>query len=431
MTNSTTKLLSAYLSLSTLTLSIATAAEATTPAPAAKATVPVATKSPIEFSVTSSIGYDSNVYLVNNGVLANRESTVSTLGAKVAAKFDSGVALSYSATENRYWDETSQDNVKHVLGASWANKLDAFSWNAATEFAQVDGSSTSANYNVGGVAQKSAFATAAPRERDDQLQNKTDLMVRYDTSQGFVRGVGKLQYWDMQTKIAPANQNENYVDRSDINGGVDVGRAFTKGGPEYYLGYRNGYQFQDIDGQSNSLNASNHYDRYLAGVDGKILPSLKLAAQAGWDIHQYDARALNKKDTDEGIYTDISATWTATKADEIQFKTSQSAGVSSTGKNSIINTVYQFAWKHCFSPAWSTSLTGRYADANYSPVTRDDIDYTAIAAVTWNASKNLSATFSYSQDWGRENGDVSINALQADQREFARSFVSASVTWKL
>jgi hypothetical protein len=416
MIQATKKLAFSTLCVTTLALSPGQAAEATPTAPAPAA------KSPFSCTLTGSFGYDSNVYLVNNGTLSRRESTLGTAGAKITAKLEPGILLSYGATASRYWDETSQDNVKHVLGAGWNRKIGDLSGNANTEFAQVDGSATTANYTGSGYVDKSGFATAAPRERGDQLQNKTDLSLRYDTRIGFVRGIGKLQYWDMQTRLVAG---EKYVDRHDIQGGVDAGRAFAKGGPEYYLGYRNGHQFQDRDGGL-GVDASNHYDRYLAGFDGKILPSLKLAAQAGWSIHDYGSGYGASDHREEGLYTDITATGIVTKADELQFKTSENRTVSSTGTNSVLGSTHQLNWKHTFNQDWSASLTGRLAKIDYAPASRIEVDYTAMASVTWNATKAVSATLGISRDW-IENKIVT----GGDSREYDRAFVSAGVTWKL
>ena len=377
------------------------------------------------------MGYDSSLYLSDQGPLGNVGSTTTTISAKVSAKFDSGVSLNYTPTFNKFWEQNEEDNVKHVLGAAWKQKVDALSFNAATEFAVVNGSSKGADYGAGNDGIYSAFAPAAPRERRDQLQNKSDLMVRYDTDMGFVRGVSKLQYWDLQT-TAPTSTSNTYVDRSDVQGGLDIGRSFAKDAPEYYLGYRNGYQFQDRDAfTTRTSDASNHYDRYLAGVDGKVCSSVKLNAQAGWARHQYNASYVDTDQNVEGLFTDITATWTASTSDELQVKTSQGRTVSTTGLRSILASQHQLAWKHTFNKEWSTNLTARLSEAEYNAAAvRDDLCYTGIAALTWNASAALSCTFSVTQDMGRENHNGTTGITESN-REFDRTFASAGVTWSL
>ena len=401
----------------------------------AAAIPPISATSPLELSLNSSVGYDSNVYCTDQGPLGRKGSGVATVGAKIGAKVASGASINYTPTATNYWDETSQDNVKNVLGAGWKNKVDAISWIGTTEFTQITGPDTGSNYGPAGsssapsnaVGQKNAYATAAPRDRSEQLQNKTDLAVRFDSSLGFVRGVGKLQYWDMQTSTPPAPSTaEKYVDRSDINGGLDVGRAFTKGGPEYYLGYRKGYQFQDRDGQTAaSLDASNRYDRYLIGVDGKLLPQLKMAAQVGTERHQYDQCA------NEDLFADITATWTISSDDGLTAKISQARGLSSTGVNSILVTAYELAWKHSFSKDWSSTLTARMSESAYQvSAHRDDTLYTGIAALTWYATPVLSCTLTASQDAGSGSDNYLYNN-DNKYRNFDRTFVALGVNYSL
>jgi len=406
---------SARLPLLIAAVALAATRAAAAPAPAAPAW---------EASLGASAGFDSNVYLAGAGPLADRESGLATLSARLGAKFGPGLAVSYAALATEFWDETDENNLKHTLGASWDRKLEHLSWKAATDFALVDGADRGVDYGSG---VGSAFSTAAPRERRDQWQNKTDLALRHDSAPGFVRAVGKLQYWDMRTA---AVNGCNYVDRYDVQGGADLGRALTPGGPEAYLGYRRGYQFQDNDfAPATVTNASNHYDRYLLGVDGSPVKSLKVAAQAGWAKHSYNADYAGSAH-EEGLFTDATFTWTATADDELQFKTGQARTFSTTGKNSIVSTCHQLSWKHVFDASWNATLGARLAEAEYAPFRRDDLSYAALASLTWNATKTLACTLSVSQEWGRDNLDDLRGAAEG-KREFDRAFISVGVNWKL
>ena len=386
--------------------------------------VPATARPALDVALGASAGFDSNVYLAEFGPLADRESAFVAASARLGAKFDSGLALVYSATVTEFSEESDEDNVRHTLGASWVRKLENFSWNAATEFALVDGEDRGVDYGAG---VGSAFSTAAPRERRDQWSNKTELSLRHDAAPGFVRAVGKLQYWDMRTA---AVNNCNYVDRYDAQGGADLGRPLREAGPEIYLGYRRGYQFQDNDSSpATPANASNHYDRYLLGFDGAPVKSLKVNAQAGWAKHAYDDDYAGSAH-EEGLFTDLTFTWTATASDELQLKTSQARTFSTTGKNSILASAHQLTWKHVFGPSWTASLTGRVAEAEYTPFRRDDLDYAALASLTWNPTKAVACTLTVSEDWGRNNLDA-LSAAAEDKREFEREFVSLGVSWKL
>jgi hypothetical protein len=394
---------------------------------AAAPAAPAAAPSPVEVAFTGSLGYDNNVYLVDQGVLGRVDSVVSTVGAKVGTQFACGASASYAATGARFWNASDEDNVKHQLTAGYKHAFDALSVTGATEFAQVQGDDQG---NVYGVTNKSTFTTPAPRERRDQLQNKTDLAVRYDLGQNFVRGVGKLQYWDMQTHAVTGG--ENYRDRYDLNAGADFGRSFAKDGPEYYLGYRRGYFYQDTDGTTTTTaSATNQYNRFLAGVDGKVTPSLKLASQLGWTVNEYTSSYGGADKSLEGLYQDVTATWKAAANDELQLKTAMARTVSSTSAASVLASTYQLGWKHNFSKQWTSTLTGRLSKNNYDGTTdRSDVLYTGIAALTWNSSATLAWTLSVTQEFAK-NIRTNVTESFSDQAAFEHTLVSAGVTWKL
>lgn len=392
--------------------------------PATRAASPAPAGPAWEVALGSSVGFDSNVYLAEFGPLAKRESAIATASARLGAKFGSGVALAWTATATDFSEESDENNIKQTLAASWTRKLESLSWAAATEFALVDGDDRGVDYGAG---IGSAFSTVAPRERRDQWQNKTDLSLRHDTPAGFVRAVGKLQYWDMRTAGVGGC---NYVDRYDAQGGVDLGRALPEAGPELYLGYRRGYQFQDNDqSPSSAANASNHYDRTFVGVDGAPVKSLKVNAQIGWATHGYNADYAGSAH-EEDLFADATVTWSPTQADEFQLRACQSRTFSTTGKNSFLVTCEKLSWKHRFGERWSASLAGAVTEAEYAPYRRDDLDYAVTAALGWDAASNLSCTLSVTQEWGRNNLN-GLAGLPEDRREFDRTFVSLGVNWKL
>ena len=383
-------------------------------------------KAPYEVSLSSTVGYDDNLYLVNNGGLKDRGSALYAVSAKITGKVVSGVSVSYVPTVTKFSGESNEDNVKHVLSSAWTQKVDNLSVVTVTDLTFVDGDDGGIDYGPYG----SAFSTVAPRERRDQWQNKSDLALRYDAATGFVRGVGKLQYWDMRTA---AVGTANYVDRYDIQGGVDLGRSLRKDGPEYYLGYRSGYQFQDNDyNPASHKNASNHYTRYLLGVEGKLRPGLKLNAQTGWAVHNYSESPLiySGNQREQGLYSDIAVTWSANLSDEFQFKTTRCRTFSTVSSSSVLASVHQLAWQHSYSNKWRCVLTGRVAEAEYSPAARDDLDYSVVVVMTYDFNTSVSGAFTASKDFGLNNHNA-ISGVTEKNREFERAFASFTLSWKI
>lgn len=317
--------------------------------------------------------------------------------------------------------------MKHLLSASGRGAVgDALSWTVSTETLLVDGDDRGVDYGPGCGH---AFSTPLPRERRDQWQNRADLALRHDSALGFVRGVGRLQYWDMRT--AP-DADANYVDRHDISGGLDLGRALREGGPELYLGYRRGYQFQDRDAAPASpRHSSNHYDRTLAGLDGRLAPALRLSAQAGWARHAYPGDPLVYAGSahEEGLFTDATLVWTPTAADTVRFKTGRCRTMSTTGVNSILLTTHELSWSRAFGGRWSATVGARHIDAEYAPAKRDDVLLTATASLACKIDESWSVTLNASRDRGRDAHN-DVTGAGAAQRDFDRHVISLSLAWK-
>ncbi len=382
----------------------------------------------VQTSLSALVGYDDNVYGVDSGPLATIESPYSTLSARLALQAAPGLHLAYSPSLTRYFDASREDHDKHSLQGTWARKAGATSWSTATELTYIFGDKEGTDYGPG---HGGAFSTAIPRERREQFQNKTDLALRHDFSAGFVRALGRLAYWDMRT--APVS-GCNYVDRYDIQGGLDLGRRFGEGerGPELYLGYRHGYQFQDRDGNPASpRHASNHYDRIVLGGDVRLGSTLRLNGEVGWSRHVYsdDPAIYAAPPTQTDLFTELSLAWTPTPKDEIQLKSSRARTVSTTGVNQFMLSHHQLSWKHSFNDTWSTRLGVRSIDADYLPADRHDAVYGFTASLTHTFNPAWSATLSATADRGRELHPDIVGSASSN-REFDRHYVSFSVTWK-
>ncbi len=110
---------------------------------------------------------------------------------------------------------------------------------------------------------------------------------------------------------------ENYVDRQDVSGGLDVG--YDLGKKNYLvLGYRYGRQDQytlpGAGGTTTSSPYGNTYHRILFGFEGSPLSWLKVAVLGGPDIRCWDNSTPAGFDRN-GIryYWDVSATATPDK----------------------------------------------------------------------------------------------------------------------
>jgi hypothetical protein len=393
------------------------------PAATAAASAPL----PPDILLTASFAYDDNVYGTDSGPLADVGSLVATVVASVSATPAPGLRLAYSANAIRYFEASREDHEKHVFSAAGQYRSGALSWRAATDLSYISGDDDGTDYGPGNG---SAFSTIIPRERRRQFQNTTDFRLRLDTGSTFIRAFGHLSAWDMRTKPVAGN---NYVDRYDLQGGLDFGRVpRADHGPALHLGYRRGYQSQDRDANPASpRHASNHFDRFVVGYDGRLAPSLALAGEVGWTRHSYSADpAIFAGPAHQGdLFTDLVLTWTASEKNSFHLRTSRSRISSSTGVNTLLLSIHQVNWKHAFDKRWSSVLTIRAMEADYLPAFRDDIVFGFVAALTHAFDDHWRATLSLHADRGRERHPA-IRGLASASREFDRNVVSLSISWK-
>ena len=83
---------------------------------------------------------------------------------------------------------------------------------------------------------------------------------------------------------------QNYVDRSDVNGGLDLGYKVVTN-VAVTLGYRYGSQFQQqfpTTITTDSHYSSSTYQRVLLGVEGKLCSWLDVKLAGGPDFRDYN-----------------------------------------------------------------------------------------------------------------------------------------------
>jgi len=376
----------------------------------------------VEMSVSAKESYDTNVQGASaQGVsatvplaVANETAWVSTVGARFLFSLSDLGGLSkkllvvgYAPTVFDFAGASSENNTQHRFLLQSSGKASDFSWSLDSSTLYVDGSRDSLGYtNV------SAFGAALPRERRAQWQYADKLWVRCEAGNLFVRGCGNLLAYDLLTHhyntAAPNYRNwQNFIDRYDINGGFDLGWKVTKDAA-LTLGWRNGYQYQQAFAWSPAwgYNTSNHYQRVLLGLEGKLAPWLTVNVSGGPDYRRFD-----QPDARRGIvatrptfaYVDGSVTAALGKNDSLVLLCKRWHWVSSVAKVIYDDHLWSLAWKHTFSPAWSLQLTGQALRAKYdtyptaiSGVPRDDNLRIGTLQIQWVVNKQLTLVADYS-----------------------------------
>lgn len=402
--------------------SLAVPARAAAPAPAAPA-------SPLSATASFSAGHDSNLYLVERGPLASREDFFTSAGLRLAYRpaVVAGLELIYAPSYTRFFEETDETHARHELGLAARRSFGATSVALSAATVRIDGADAGPTYAVS----ESCFASAVPRERRDQWQNRADLAVRRDLDSGlFIRAVGKLAHVDMLTRsVAGA---KNYRDRHDVSGGLDLGRRLGESGPDIWIGHRFGRQFQDRDAAPvpSPTDASNRYQRPVLGFEGRALPALKIKAEAGRASHDFSAAhnyAGGAESNLSGFYADLAATWTAGPDDELVLRYCRAVSVSATSTNATLSDGWQLTWKHVFSPAWSATLGAQFTAVSYDPSPIDDSLATGTLNIAWRATSALTLALDASHGEGRNTLDGLASPVVAARR-FDRTQIALSAT---
>jgi len=401
-----------------------------------------------DLGVSAKESYDDNIYGVSGKAASEKHSWISTvaptLGVNLAPLFgDASViktlALGYSPEVNIFHNAPSENYTAHRFNQTLKVKADDFSVSLENGLNYIDGSDKAPSYAVGEDSQRSAYATALPRERREQIQDRAKIAIQYDQPQWFARLAGSLLAYDLMTELKNPSDftgYQNYASRYDVNGGVDFGYKVMSDFA-VTLGYRYGHQYQQqfpssID-TTDRYTSTSDYQRVLLGVEGSPWKWLTLAAQAGPDFRDYNVNAPVPDRNTTTFYGEASATANISDNDKLSLRYKEWRWVSSTGKVPINESLYELGYKRKLTSQLAWDLTGRIQSSDYSPgdagstSLRNDYLYTLSTGLTFAVNRNLSFNAAYNLDLARND---KTDAAYAPYREYNRDLVSLSTTFK-
>jgi hypothetical protein len=400
--------------------------------------------------------YDSNVFIqdtvptnnVPGAVQPKRDSAVSTVSPRLYFDYTPSAAfkatLSYTPDFTWYHSAQSEDNSTHRFGANAGGTIDQGVWDMQNAFTYIDGSTEGPTFARPGDIP--AIGGIPLRDRRAAFIYRSGFRWTETLDKWMIRPVATAYVHDFKTDLRPSPAPtiavyENYIDRQDINGGLDLGYEVAKD-LRAVLGYRYGRQdqFNGPFGPGGAIVKSpfaNTYHRILLGAEGTPLPWLKLGILAGPDIRQFDNVGSNPLpagfDSNEMLYyVDGFVSFLPTKQDSITLSNKRFEQPAFSSFSMYEDITYDLTWKHKFSSHWAASAGFRiYIGDWQAPVSREDWIYTPSASVayTW---KKLAAELAYSYDWVENKAGVAPGqTAYADGREFTRHLVSLSVKYSL
>jgi opacity protein-like surface antigen len=417
--------------------------------------------------------YDDNVLVVSGNGMTPQSSWVTTVSPKVGFNFApllgnqntntlQTLSLNYTPDFNIYHEDPSQNYTAHKIGDTIKGQAGDLSYLLDNAFLYNDGSHQAQIYalNQTGTAAsqydqyRNNYARAVPRERLAQTQDRANVVLQYDWDKIFVRPTATLLDYNLMTdwhntsKITgsppPVYGYQNFVDRYDVNGGVDLGYKLTPG-LAATLGYRYGSQYQQQFPAAITTDnhyASSDYQRVLLGLEGKPWNWLNVKLAGGPDFRNYNSMAPVNDHNPVKYYGEAVLTATLTPSQTVTFNYKQWQWVSSTGKVPYFDSTYALGYHWNVTRQLGLDLGGKVLEADYTegtdnlsmsstaPSLRDDMEYEVSAGITYSFTTHLSANLAYTYDLG----DSALNNLPVSlgpaYRDFEHQVVSLGIQYK-
>jgi len=396
--------------------------------------------------------YDSNVYLQDTaptntapGALpAKKDSWVTTFTPRVGLNYKPcahfGFEASYAPDMVVYHNAHSEDYFAHRFGLTLSGKAENVIWEQINAFTWIDGNNLGPLFAT--PQDVPAIGGIPLRDRRDAFIYRGGLKLTWTLGKFFIRPVASAYEHDfhtdqfLRTQVPTNLFYVNYIDRQDVNGGLDLGYKVAEK-TSLVVGYRYGRQDQ-YRGPSvfdSTRFADSPYDsayhRILMGVEGSPAPWLKLAVLGGPEIRDWQHDVMPPGfDRNELIYwIDASVSLLPTKNDTIVLLNRRYEQPAFTSQSVYEDITYSVAWKHTFDSHWAANAGFQlYIGDWQSPVQREDWIYTPSASLSYTHDKHLGGELAYSYDWVENQVPTSISTY-AEGREYTRHLVSLSVKY--
>lgn len=417
-----------------------------------------------ELSVSAKESYDDNLLGVSGKALNPESAWVSSLSFKLGMNFvpllDKQTSLktfTLAYQPEKFWYEgNSEENyTSHKINSVIAGKSGDVSFSFDNAFLYVDGNKEAPTYALNQFAGAAAnqndkfrnnYAHAPARERRAQIQDRYSASLQYSTGNLFVRGVSSLTYFDLNTDLhntsaAPYKGYQNYVDRYDVNAGVDFGYKVS---PDVALtlGFRDGYQYQqkfDLAISGDQHASSSHYQRVLAGVEGKPVKWLTVKLSVGPDARKYESSAAIADLRTTRFFGEGSLAAALPHNQTLSFTYKQWLFVGSTGLAPYDDITYALAYHWSASQQLGFDLGFKYLEANYTigndlagsaPALRDDEDFVYSIGVTYAFTPHVILSAGFVYDDGKNGLDGLAATYGPSYREFEHGLTTLGIQYK-
>lgn len=397
-----------------------------------------AAPAPWHASATARSGLDTNVFLQDPGPLAPGQTIASTparahdsfamLGLDVSGAFSVPVGrfvAGYAPELYRYNEYSSENHDDHRLRAALDGAAGDWSWELGGNVLHTEGSGSGPAYNrLGGGP---VLGGEPVRARRDQTVSKASARLTRATAHGWTRLLACGSYQDFHTGFAPGASP--YVDRGEALGGFELGRDLRPG-LAAVAGLRTGRQFQaDRPGLASAANSSSAFTRFLAGLEGRPAPTLKLDFRAGPAVHRFtsdEPLPLGRQRTSP--HAEASATWIPSTADTVTFSSRYQLALCGGGRGAYQDSLSRIEWKHRCTARLSSRLGASYATGDNGGQVYPGAKLFRDTITTGNISAEFSLSSRFSLDLGATCELGASRLPDRDGRDYLRSVFTAGLT---
>jgi len=357
-----------------------------------------------EWTPTASLSfkeaYDGNIYMQRVTPRANHSSLVTLVTPNVVAQWKPTTAFSFSAGYNPevafYHSASSEDYVAHRGTLNLGGKSRDTTWELLNGLTWIDGNHHGLTFTGPGGAP--ALGAVPMRDRRAATIYREGFRLQQPVGDWLFRPVASVYVHDFHTVQSGAAGYQNYADRSDVNGGLDIGYKALKN-TYVVLGYRHGSQEQSTV-LASPIEYGNTYERLLTGIEGKPVDWLKLGLLIGPDFRSFGPNVAPGFDRHKTkLFLDFVATVIAAKTDTITLSAKRFEQPGYGGRSVYEDATYDATWRHKFNDTFAAGIGMRALNWNFElPVKRDEWWYSGTVSGTWSFSKHMAAELSYTYD---------------------------------
>lgn len=379
--------------------------------------------------------FDSNLMLQNDGPLSRLQSWVTSIQPVVGLEWSPPhaatlkLSVQYAPDYTFFHDRDQESYLRHTGLLRLSLKEGSWATSAQVRAQFTDGSTEGPIWSTPDhPGSTPALGGPEVRYRRRNFYWQSPLEARYDLPRAYLRGVFEARLWDIMTdfKLLPGASYQNYMDRTDVNGGVDLGAKPGRGW-EMAVGYRFGHQDQQRLPAGLPFTYQNDYHRVLGVLNAHPVRWLRFGGELGPSFHQFNPASLppGARASETLLYFQANATLTLSSNTTFKAAAYQHLLPSTAGRANFQNIRATGTLEHRFHPAVRGSF--RFDLQEYDFVRglalRDKV-FTAETRLEYALNRHLTLAAWYAHEWAQ--------ALHSGTggREYDRHVAGLAVTVK-